>query len=327
MIKSGLSVKAHLRAKRWIGAALAFACMAPAAALAAQAPADIFMKDGKLFPDSLSLAKDGTVYIGTEAHGVYRALPGETEFSPWIQLEGPGPINVGGVMVHDGSLWICTSGKGDGATALRHLSLPDGKQIGLFQGPAGWGCNDMAITASGDIYVTDTQNKRVLKMAKGTTTLVPWASDPERFDFVNGLVTQGNAVFVNSTTNGGLYRIDIKPDGTSGAITQLTAPRPLGRPDTMRWLAPNKFLIAEIVSNQAATGPMGHATVATIKGDSVDYRILEGGLDAPSSITANGAYALVIEAKKQYHRDPGLIGKDPGPMRAHFVPLGDAAKP
>jgi sugar lactone lactonase YvrE len=301
----------------------------PAVVLAAAPPADIFMKNGRLMPESLAAAQDGTVYIGTEGEGLYRARPGETEFSPWIKPEGPGRINVSGVLIDQtGTLWACMTARGPGGAvpSLRRFALPDGKQTGLFQGPAGWGCNDMAVAASGEVYVTDTQNKRVLKLAKGAAALVPWASDP-RFDFVNGVATQGGAVFVSSTENGGFYRIDVGANGAAGKVTQLAAPRALGRPDGIRSLAPGRFLISEIVSNQAATGPVGRATLATVKGDSVDYRVLEGGLDAPCALTVDGRYVLVIEAKKQYHRDPSLIGKDPGPIRAHFVPLGDAGRP
>ena len=303
--------------------------LAPAVVLAAAAPADIVMKNGRLMPESLAAARDGTVYIGTEGEGLYRARRGETEFSPWIKPAGPSPINVSGVLIDDqGALWACMTARGPGGavSSLRRFALPDGRQTGLFQGPAGSGCNDMAVAASGDVYVTDTQNRRILKLARGAAALVPWANDP-RFDFVNGVIAQGDAVFVTSTENGGLYRVGIGPAGQAGEIVHLAAPRALGRPDGMRALGPGRFLIAEIVSNQAATGPVGRATLATVKGDRVDYRILESGLDAPCALTVDGRYVLVIEAKKQYHRDPSLIGKDPGPIRAHFVPLGDIERP
>ena len=36
---------------------------------------------------------------------------------------------------------------------------------------------------------------------------------------------------------------------------------------------------------------------------------------------------LPADWERDVDRDPSLIGKDPGPIRAHFVPLGDAARP
>src|SRR5690242_2252343 len=66
------------------------AALAAAACTAAVAPprGDIRIDDTHVYPESLSAAADGTVYVGSIKGMVFRARPGSATAEPWVQPEG-----------------------------------------------------------------------------------------------------------------------------------------------------------------------------------------------------------------------------------------------
>src|SRR5471030_3145192 len=72
----------------------------------------IVIDDTRVFPESLTSTADGTVIIGSMAHGtVYRAAPGAAKAVPWIAA-GPNKLGrVLGVFANEPAnlLWVCTN--------------------------------------------------------------------------------------------------------------------------------------------------------------------------------------------------------------------------
>src|SRR3954471_18920567 len=110
----------------------AFALVVVVAAVSGLQAADrpeITFTDGKIFPESLTSTKNGTVYFGSLGQdSVYRATAKEEKASVWIQPKSNGLMTVLGVFADEpaGTLWVCASATGGrggtpvvGETALK----------------------------------------------------------------------------------------------------------------------------------------------------------------------------------------------------------------
>ena len=287
----------------------------------AQTAADIVINDTQVFPESLTSARDGTVFIGSIGkNAVYRATPKATRADAWI-LPAAGELQaVLGVLADDGAntLWVCSSvfgGRGaaaatppaSGGTALKSFDLRTGALKGSFPFPGGGLCNDIAVAQDGTAYATDTQGGRVLRLKKGASAFDVWSADP-LLASADGIAILGDgAVYVNTFMTGTLVRIAVSKEGSAGAPMKLETSRPIVRPDGMRSVGGNTMLLVE---------GEGRLDEVTVDGNRAQVRVLKEGFTGPTAVTLVGDIAYVIEAKLNYRNDPNLRGQDPGPFRA-----------
>lgn len=316
----------------FLGAALAIGALAlPCAALARHvgitAPAgplpDIVMDGTELYPESMSSAPDGTVYIGSMKGIVFRAKPGSDKATAWIRpTPANGLLTLLGVLVDapTHTLWLCSapgalrSPPVTGTTSLMSFDLRTGRRTGHYPFPAPAGvCNDISVAPNGDVYASDTPNGRILRLAKGGRSLTIFAEDA-RLKGIDGLVFGGNGVlYVNNVSRNQLLIVDIRTDGTAGPITELALSQPVAGPDGFRFIGGNRFLLAE--------GNAGRIDLVTIHGDRAQIQVLRGGFQSPPGVTRVGNTAYALEGKILYLISPALKGKDPGPFKAYAVPL------
>jgi len=300
--------------------------------------AEITFADGRIFPESLTSTKDGDIYFGSLGHdSVYRATSKSSNAEVWIEPKSNGLSTVLGVFADEkaGTLWVCSSATGGrngqpyvGETALKAFVLNRrGLRIGIgssgptagrirsgdfkasYAFPGNGLCNDIAVAKDGTVYVTDTTQGRVLRLEKGARELDVWASDPMLLATADGIavLADGN-VYVNSVGQGTLMRIDVKKDGSAGAITRLETSRPLMQPDGMRAVGSRTMLLVE---------GAGRLDEVTINGNKAEIRVLKEGMTGPTAVTLTGGTAYVVEAKLNLRNDPT---KDPGPFKAFGIP-------
>src|ERR1700754_1841576 len=104
--------------KNNVGATVALLVSAAACAAAnAAAPATITVPGERLFTESLTSAKDGTVIIGSVmGRTIFRARPGAEAAEAWIQPGTEGMNSVFGVFVDDKTnmLYACSATMGGG---------------------------------------------------------------------------------------------------------------------------------------------------------------------------------------------------------------------
>jgi hypothetical protein len=300
----------------------------PAVALVAAAAAgaplpDIVMDGTNLYPESMSSAADGTVYIGSMKGIVFRARPGSAKATAWLKPTARnGILTLLGVLVDDAShtLWLCSSPGTlrtpavTGTAALMTFDLKTGRQRGNYSFPAPASvCNDISVAPNGDVYASDTPNGRILRLAKGEKSLTVFAQDA-RLKGIDGLVFGGNGVlYVNNVTSNQLLIVDIHPDGSAGPITQMVLSQPVAGPDGFRFIGGNRFLLAE--------GNAGRVDLLTISGIRADIHVLHEGLQSPPAVTLVGNTVYALEGKIRYLISPALKGQDPGPFKAYAVPL------
>jgi outer membrane protein assembly factor BamB len=281
-------------------------------------PTQIDIDGSRVFPESLTSAVDGSIYIGGQSTGaVYRARPGSGQANLWIRPGTHGLISVFGVLADSASktLWVCsvdrTTETQDG-TSLMAFDLTTGMFKANYSFPGGGICNDAVVMPDGGLYVTDTANARILWLPRNGKRLVEAANDP-LLKGVDGIVrTRDGRLFVNTYGTGMLLRLDPVEGVISQTVTRIEPDRPLVQPDGMR-LAPDGTIV------MAEGG--GRVDRVTVTGDRAHIEVLHEGYQVPSAVTVVGQMIWVLETKANYLRDPGLQAQDPGNFHAYAVPL------
>ena len=258
--------------------------------------AEVTINDTVVGAENLTSSRDGTVYFGSMAKGtIYRAAPGHARAEPWILASTTGLTRVLGVLADDKSntLWVCqnaTDGRGGapvvGQTALPSFDLKTGAARGTYPFPLNSGvCNDIALSADGSAYVSESFRGRIHRLRPGATQLEVWASDPI-LEVIDGLAFLADgSLYANNISTGRLFRVPVNADGSAGAIVPIETSMPLVRPDGLRTAGPQKLIQAE---------QQGRVTELTINGDRAEVRVVQDGLSRASGVTLVGDSALVL---------------------------------
>ena len=303
------------------------ALAAAAAAVSVQAwagpPGDIRIDGSAVYPESLSAAPDGSVYIGSMAGIVYRAPPGAPVAEPWIRPTADnGILSLLGVLAdrRSNTLWLCSSPSplrnppAVGVSSLMAFNLKTGGRKGAWPFPAPPGaCNDITIAKDGAAYATDTPNGRIFVLKPGAKALELFASDA-RLKGIDGIVFGGDGtLYLNIVSKGQLMRVDRGKDGKLTGLTELKLSQPVAGPDGFRLISKNRFLLAE--------GTSGRIDEVTIEGDHATIKVLKDGLVSPPGVTLVGRIAYGMEGKIVYLFDPKLKGQSPDPFMVRAIPL------
>jgi sugar lactone lactonase YvrE len=213
------------------------------------------------FAESITATSDGTLIFSSFTGGrISRSAANAKEAAEWIKPGTNGLLSVLGVLADEASntLYACSvDASGIGVVvptgtkpgALKTFDLKTGAPKASYDMPAGTIagqmplCNDMVVAADGTVYVTDSLSGRILRLKKGATALEVWATDPRwnvkgpQLDGI-ALLDDGN-LYSNIFEGDGLYRIEVKPDGSAGAIAKLETSRKLYHSDGLRRLGRN----------------------------------------------------------------------------------------
>jgi len=276
-----------------------FTFMSFASVVRAQNRTEVTINDSGVAPENLTSSQDGTVYFGSTSKGtIYRATPGAARAEPWILASATGLTNVLGVLADDktNTLWVCQNATGgrDGApvagqTALRSFDLKSGAARGTYPFPPNAGiCNDIAVSADGTAYVSESFRGRIHRLRPGATALDMWVSD-QQLDVIDGiaLLAEGS-VYANNFATGRLYRIPVNADGTAGAVVPVETSMPFSRPDGLRSAGPQTLIQAE---------GQGRLTELTINGNRADVRVVHDDLPGATGVTIVGSSALVLVSR------------------------------
>lgn len=296
----------------------------------AAAPSSIELPGPRAFAESLTSASDGSIFVGQIAEGgILRVKDGTPEV--WVQPGAFGSRSIYGVFADEksGILWACSNDlaqyglttAGEPGSALKGFDLTTGAgkiSVAFPEGRAE--CNDIAVGNDGAVYVSDTANPRVLRLAPGGRALDVWLTDP-RFEH-RGSDTDGIAfgddgyLYVNTLGDSRLYRIAIEGD-KPGAVTELQTSRPIVDADGLRHEKGNQFLMVEGV---------GRLARIAIEGDRATVTTLREGLDEPTAVTVIGETAWVAEGRLSYIFSRAKRGQQPPlPFHLQGVALTPAA--
>ena len=192
-------------------------------------PLSIALPGARAFPESITSTSDGTLFIGRLGEGgVVRANPRTGAVALFVAPGASGSRSITGVFADDASeiLWACSndlsafggpSGGRDHGSALKGFDLRTGaahRNVPL-PGPNAF-CNDIAVDASGAVYVTDSAGPNVLRLPAGASTFEVFASNPQfqppkaGSAGLDGIAFGGDGnLYVTTYAAGGLFRIDV----------------------------------------------------------------------------------------------------------------------
>ena len=309
---------------------LAFGTLATVAGAAT--PESITIPGERIFPESLTSAKDGSVIIGSIGQKtIYRAKPGASTAEVWVPPGADGLNNVFGVFADDktNTLYACSNAFGPPGAApavnatLYAFDLKTGTAKAHYVFPTEKAtCNDIAVDASGNIYATDTNNMEVVRLKKGGTALEVWAGGGAfgpKGGVLDGISVLGQRVLVNTLATSKLFSIPIESGGKAGSVTEVKLDREISHPDGMRRFGKNDVLIIE-------GGNGGRLSRIELSGDTGKVTTLkEGYPDGPVAVTVVGTTAYVLEGQlAAFMRPPGSNAAPPAPkpFKATAVEVG-----
>jgi len=170
--------------------------------------------EGDLVPESVAYdPKGGRFYFGSIPKGkvVRCSRSGDcTEFARGLGV-------VLGLKVHGQGLWLLSNS--DTESALIHYDLASARVVRKYSvAGAGHNFNDLAVAATGDIYLTDTRGAAVWRLAPGADKLTKL---PGQFEAANGIAL---------SSDGRLLYVSVFPDGIDVVDLKTQAVTPIARP-------------------------------------------------------------------------------------------------
>ena len=273
-----------LSARRFVAGLVVIAGISQAAFAA-----EILIADEKSQPESLTVAPGGVLIVGSASSPfVYKVPKGATAAEKFIDAssEPAGTFFFG--MLADASsktLWTCQLTPVPNTTPVqRHTTL---RSFDLSTGAAKirWNlpgenstCNDFSIGPDKALYVTDTANGKIYRLAAGSSTPELFLEDMATLRGIDGITFLNGTLYVNNVIASKIYRIPVS-GGKAGQPIEIVLDQPVKGPDGMR-AANGKLFVAE---NGA-----GKISAITVNGDKGSVTVLKDGLKTPTGVEPAG---------------------------------------
>ena len=252
--------------------------------------ATILIHDAKSQPESLAVAANGDMYVGSASSPfVYRIKKGTTDVVPFVDAsaEGPGTFFFGQLADNDtGTLWTCQLTPVPGVTptrrhtALRGFDLNTGKEKLRWDLPGeNSTCNDIAIGPDKALYISDTANARIYRMPAGAKTAGLYL-EHRALTGIDGLTFLNGTLYFNSVFFNNLYRVPVGADGKPGTPVEIWMDAPVKGIDGLR--AANGKLF------QAENGSGKVHSLTLMDGDRAHVTVLKDGLSTPTAVEPAG---------------------------------------
>ena len=249
--------------------------------------AEILIHDDKSQPESLTVARDGSVIAGSASTPfIYRVKKGASAADIFVDAstDGPGTFFFGQLAVGD-TLWACQLTPVAGTTPVQRHTFLRAFDIATTKEKLRWQlpgdnttCNDMSVGPDKALYVSDTGNAKIYRLAPGATSAELWM-DSRLLTGIDGLTFLDGTLYINSVIFNKLYRIPVDASGKPGAPVDIWMDAPLRALDGMR-AANGKLFVAN--------GGTGNVVSLTINGDTAHVAVIRDGLKTPTGVEPAG---------------------------------------
>jgi sugar lactone lactonase YvrE len=256
--------------------------------------AEILIVDEKSSPESMTVAPGGVLIVGSASTPfVYKVRPGSTTAEKFVDAsaEGPGTFFFG-MLADANTLWTCQltpvadTRPVQRHTALRGFDISTGTQKLRWNLPGDNStCNDFSVGPDKALYISDTGNGKIYKLAAGASTAELFLEDTTALRGIDGLTFLGGTLYVNNVITSKIYRIPVA-SGKAGTPVEITLDQPIKGPDGMR-AANGKIFVAENGS--------GKISVLTINGDKATVAVIKEGLKTPTAVEPAGDTLWIAE--------------------------------
>ena len=259
--------------------------------------AEILIQDDKSQPESLTMAPNGDLIVGSASSPfVYKVKKGSTKAEKFIDASAAGPGTFFfGQLVDGDTVWSCMLSPVDGVTPVqRHTALigtdyKTGKRKLRWELPgANTTCNDMAVGPDKALYISDTANAKIYRLAPGATSAELWL-DNRLVTGIDGLTFLNGVLYYNSVFFNNLYRVLVDANGKAGTPVQIWMDAPVKGIDGLRTTSNGKMLQAENGS--------GKIHLLTINGDTAHVQVIKEGLQQPTGMDQSGDTIWIAERK------------------------------
>jgi hypothetical protein len=274
---------------------LAAACALIALSTTAALSAEVLIGDPKSQPESLAVAPNGDVIVGSASTPfVYKIKKGATTAEKFIDAsaEGAGTFFFG-QLVEGSSLWTCQLTPVAGVTPvqrktyLRGFDVATGKDKLRWELPgANTTCNDFTVGPDKALYISDTANAKIYRLAPGAKSAELYL-DHRNLTGIDGLTFLNGTLYFNSVFFNNLYRVPVGADGKPGAPVQIWMDAPVKGIDGMR-AANGKLYVAENGSGKIHS-------LTLLDGDKAHVTVLKEGLMTPTGVEPAGDMLWIAE--------------------------------
>jgi hypothetical protein len=273
----------------------AAACALIALSTTAALSAEILIADPKSQPESLAIAPNGDLLVGSASTPfVYKIKKGTTTPVKFIDAsaEGPGTFFFG-QLVDGSTLWTCQLTPIAGVTPvqrktyLRGFDVATGKDKLRWELPgANTTCNDFTVGPDKALYISDTANAKIYRLAPGAKSAELYL-DHRNLTGIDGLTFLNGTLYFNSVFFNNLYRVPVGADGKPGAPVQIWMDAPVKGIDGMR-AANGKLYVAENGSGKVHS-------LTLLDGDRAHVTVLKEGLQQPTGVEPAGDVLWIAE--------------------------------
>jgi sugar lactone lactonase YvrE len=283
------------------------------------------------YPESITAALDGTLYVSSPAvGGVWRVKPQSEIVEEWIKPGAFDTRSTLGVLIDKKAnlLWVCSNDfspagiPGPSTVPGSYLkgfdlSSGEGKVSAELPGKATL-CNDIVVGEDGSLFVTNSLAPQILRLKPGSTQLEVWLENPafeqppQGAPGLDGIAFGGDGnLYVNTFAKGDFFRVEVK-DGLPGKITKLKPSRPLKLPDGLRSTGGQTFVMAE---------GGGSVDRVTVNGEEVEITTIKDGIAGPTSVVPVGQTLWVSEGQLPHLFEAAKSGPPHLPFRVIGVPM------
>lgn len=168
-----------------------------------------------LHPEGIAYdSESDSLFVSGAGTGEILRIDRDTgEVTAFVEASGV-PFSVLGLEVAEGQLWVAGASTGE----VRAYSLEDGSQTFVATTGEGGLLNDLTVSSTGDVYITDSNRPILYRVAAGSTEVEEWLDfTGTAFEYIddvnaNGIViTEDDShLIVAQLATGQLYLIDVQ---------------------------------------------------------------------------------------------------------------------